>query len=110
MVASNIVARSQNIGNMRIGFTTFRYSPFYFFILLAFFANVFSASAQDTWPLQRCIEYARTNSLTLKQAEFVIARARLADKQNVLSRLPNVSANSNAGWQFGRTIDPRRRG
>jgi outer membrane protein len=74
-------------------------------ILVANF-NPVAIQAQDTWSLQRCIEFARTNSLTLKQAEYNIAFAKLTDKQNQLSRLPNASANTSAGWQFGRTIDP----
>lgn len=95
---------------MRIGLTTLRFQAFHFGILLVFFTNLPGIFAQETWSLQRCIEHARTNSLNLKQAEFGIARAKLADKQNVLSRLPNVTANSNAGWQFGRTIDPTTNG
>lgn len=63
-------------------------------------------SAQEIWSLQRCIEYARDNSISLKQAETGIQLAALTDKANHLSRLPSVSANSNIGYQFGRTIDP----
>lgn len=91
---------------MRFGKNSFRKLSFLAIIFLAnnFFAN--TLQAQDSWSLQRCIEYARTNSLTLKQSGYNIAFAKLADKQNKLARLPNASANSNAGWQFGRTIDP----
>lgn len=91
---------------MRIGNNTCRnLFPIVAIILVANF-NPVAIQAQDTWSLQRCIEYARTNSLTLKQAEYNIAFAKLTDKQNQLSRLPNASANTSAGWQFGRTIDP----
>ncbi|MBI1223954.1 MAG: hypothetical protein GC192_01840 [Bacteroidetes bacterium] len=73
------------------------------------FASLFPHNnllAQETWSLQRCIEYARTNSLSLKQAGYGIANAKLLDKQNRLSRMPSLSASSSAGYQFGRTIDP----
>jgi outer membrane protein len=56
--------------------------------------------------LQRCIEYARTNSIALKQAETNIQLVALNAKASQLSRLPSLSANSNIGYQFGRTIDP----
>ncbi len=62
--------------------------------------------AQETWSLQRCIEYARDNSLFLKQAQYGIDLAQLTDKQNRLARLPSVSGSASGGLQFGRTIDP----
>ncbi len=91
---------------MRTGTPNFCFPIFCFTIILAFLAQPSNLLAQETWSLRRCIEYARTNSLSLKQAEYSIEMAKLTDKQNVLSRLPNASANTNAGWQFGRTIDP----
>lgn len=91
---------------MRTGTPNFCFPIFCFTIILAFLAQPSKLLAQETWSLRRCIEYARTNSLSLKQAEYGIEMAKLTDKQNVLSRLPNASANTNAGWQFGRTIDP----
>ena len=78
-------------------------------ITLLFFCSVFclpSASAQNTWTLERCIEYARQNNLSVKQAEYTIQNNRLTQQQNQFSRLPNLSARTNAGLQFGRTIDP----
>ncbi|MCC6726990.1 MAG: TolC family protein [Saprospiraceae bacterium] len=74
--------------------------------LFAFLLFAQNVSAQEAWSLQRCIEYARTNSIALKQAENSIQLSALTDKANHLSRLPSVSANSNFGYQFGRTIDP----
>jgi outer membrane protein len=62
--------------------------------------------AQDTWSLERCIQYAQDNNITVKQAEANVRIAMLAERQAKASRLPNVSANANVGEQFGRTIDP----
>lgn len=75
-------------------------------ICLAFLGKPFQSTAQETWSLQRAIEYARTNSLTLKQAGYSVALASLIEKQNKLNRLPNANASTSAGYQFGRTIDP----
>ncbi len=66
----------------------------------------FCLRAQETWSLVKCIEHARNNSLTLKQAEYGVALAKLTDTQNRLSRFPSVNGSSSAGMQFGRTIDP----
>lgn len=87
---------------MRNRKTAFRFgTTFLLFSLLSF-----SASAQETWSLQKCIEYARDNSLTLKQAQYGIEMAKLTDRQNRLAKLPSVSGSASGGLQFGRTIDP----
>jgi len=77
--------------------------PFALFVAL-FLAS--AASAQDTWSLERCIQYAQDNNITVKQAQANVRTALLSEKQARASRLPNVNANSNVGEQFGRTIDP----
>ena len=64
------------------------------------------ASAQESWSLQRCIEYAKENSLNMKQAEYAIQGADLSRKQAQFNRLPNIDGTFNGGIQFGRTIDP----
>ncbi len=89
---------------MRIGKTTIHFRLL-FTLLFAGFTAV-TLLAQDTWSLQKCIEYARTNSLTLKQASYGIDLADLTAKQNRLSRLPSVNGSASGGMQFGRTIDP----
>lgn len=77
---------------------------------LALFAAAFlltaALSAQETWSLQRCIEYAKDNNITIKQAQASVRLAALSQEQAKASRLPNVSASANLGKQYGRTIDP----
>lgn len=65
-----------------------------------------AAPAQEIWSLQRCIQYAQQNNLSIKQSQYGIQNAKLTEKQNKFSRLPNVSANGSYGQTFGRTIDP----
>lgn len=64
-----------------------------------------SLSAQD-WTLERCVRYALDNNLMIKQAELGTRNAELTVQQNKYNRLPNLGANVNAGYQFGRSIDP----
>ncbi len=81
----------------------------HFFLTTSFFAALLlsaSMSAQETWSLERCIQYAQENNLTVQQAQANVRTALLAERQAKASRLPNVSASFNAGEQFGRTIDP----
>ena len=77
----------------------------FFFALLALVLTN-PAFAQDTWSLERCIEYAQDNNITVKQAQANVRTALLSERQAKASRLPNVSASGNVGEQFGRTIDP----
>jgi len=65
-----------------------------------------TAAAQDTWSLERCIRYAQENNITVQQAGANVKISALAQQQAKALRLPNVSATSNLGRQFGRTIDP----
>ncbi len=91
---------------MKFGITNYHSLPLVVVLFFTFLFHQNSLSAQDTWSLQRCIEYARTNSLSLRQAGYAIANAKLTNKQNQLSRMPSVNASSSAGYQFGRTVDP----
>lgn len=65
-----------------------------------------SADAQEIWSLEKCIQYAQQNSLSVKQAQNTIRNAELTTQQNQFNRLPSLNASSSAGYQFGRTIDP----
>jgi len=79
------------------------------YILMTLFSTfllVEGAQAQEVWTLERCVQYAFENNLTVKQAEANVKTALLTERQAKASRLPNVSASFNAGEQFGRTIDP----
>lgn len=60
----------------------------------------------SSWSLEKCIEYARQNNLSLRQAQYDIRSAELNIQENKYSRLPALSAGARAGYQFGRTIDP----
>ncbi len=76
-------------------------------LLLFLVTTVFlAADAQDVWSLEKCINYARNNSLAIKQAEIGIQNALLTEKSNRMNRYPNLNASVNGGTQFGRTIDP----
>ena len=66
----------------------------------------FGARAQEVWSLEKCIQYARDNNLTVRQAEASVRTAQLSESQAKAARLPNVSGSLSAGENFGRTIDP----
>ncbi|RPD45611.1 TolC family protein [Paracnuella aquatica] len=62
--------------------------------------------AQEKWDLQRCVDYAIANNISIKQSDV---QARIANLQLGLARAaqhPNVNLSSNAGYNFGRSINP----
>lgn len=63
-------------------------------------------SAQETWSLERCITQAQENSRQIKQSQIAVKNAKLILKQDEWSRYPSVSANSNLGFNFGRSVNP----
>ena len=62
--------------------------------------------AQYNWSLKRCIDHALQNNLTIKRAQNDVLRAEVRVNRSKNSRLPNLNASINGGYQFGRTINP----
>lgn len=65
-----------------------------------------SLIAQDEWSLEKCILHALDNSLNIKQTQLNVEQAELTKRGSQLSRLPSINANTNGGFNFGRTINP----
>ena len=61
---------------------------------------------QETWSLERCIEYAIEQSLTVERAEVNQQFAEVDLKQSKQARWPTVNARAAAGLNFGRVINP----
>lgn len=76
------------------------------FILIGLTLTSCSLLAQETWSLERCINQAQENSRQVKQSQIAVKNAELIKKQDTWSRYPSVSANSNLGFNFGRSVNP----
>ncbi len=74
-------------------------------ILFLFFSPLI-LRGQETWTLERCIQYAQQNSRTVKQSRVAVRDAELVKKQSVNDRHPSVSAGTNLGINLGRSINP----
>lgn len=66
--------------------------------------------AQTTWKLNRCISFAIENNTSLKQTEIQEKIASEDLDQSKRNLLPGVSASTQAGLNFGRSIDPNTNG
>jgi outer membrane protein len=75
------------------------------FLLIPLFIAI-SATAQDKWDLRRCVEYAVTNKISVKQADVQARLAKLTLDQSRLSQIPSLAAGISAGINSGRFQNP----
>jgi outer membrane protein len=62
--------------------------------------------AQEIWTLERCVVQAQEMNRTVKQSQVAVKNAKLTNKQDQYAVYPSVSANSNLGANFGRSVNP----
>lgn len=62
--------------------------------------------AQEGWTLNDCINYALKNNLQLQEAGMNAELAALSYSQSKWNMLPAIGAGSDAGKNFGRSVDP----
>jgi outer membrane protein len=73
----------------------------FFFLLATSFLK-----AQDNWDLQRCVMYAMANNISVKQADVQARITALQVKLSEAGRYPNLGFSTNAGYNFGRSVNP----
>ena len=64
------------------------------------------AQQGDKWDLQRAVDYAVQNNISVKQSDV---QARITALQTKLAKgatIPNLNFNTQAGYNFGRNVDP----
>lgn len=72
---------------------------------IAILTTAFSYS-QDKWDLQRCVEYALKNNISVQQADIQSRFSELTLKQNKSSQIPSLNFSGSAGYRFGRSENP----
>lgn len=77
--------------------------PLLCLLLLVFGSTVFS---QEKWDLQKCVDYAVANNISVKQADLQARFTALDVKRNELSRYPDLNFQTSAGYRFGRSENP----
>jgi outer membrane protein len=76
------------------------------FSLLAIFALCNCTIAQEKWDLQRIVDYARINNISVRQADVQASISSLAVKQTKRSQYPGVVFNGSTSYSSGRNQDP----
>jgi outer membrane protein len=74
--------------------------------LIALLAVTASVKAQEKWGLLRCIEYAMSNNISVKQVDLQSKIAELTLKQSKYGQYPGLNFSGNSGYNSGRTQDP----
>lgn len=64
-----------------------------------------TVAGQDKWDLQRCVEYAWANNITIKQSKVQADLAEVDLKQSQWGQYPGVDFSTSTGMQWGRSID-----
>lgn len=62
--------------------------------------------AQSVWSLQKCIEYALINNISIKQSEINNAINKGNVQTSMGNMLPSVNGSGNYNFNFGRNVDP----
>ncbi len=75
-------------------------------LALIFSMSLFSALAQDVWDLRRCVDYAISNNIQVRQNKVQEEISEVTAKQSSASRFPSANFQTGGGGQFGRSIDP----
>jgi outer membrane protein len=65
-----------------------------------------ATNAQELWDLEKCINYAWTNSLSLIQSQQSEQLEAINQKQAQHTRYPSLSGSAGLGLNFGRSLDP----
>ena len=63
-----------------------------------------SATADETWTLQRCVDYALENNLTVKNSHLQVDQSEIDVTSAKDAFLPTLSASASEGFNFGRGL------
>lgn len=77
-----------------------------FYSLILILAVSVPARGQEKWGLLKCVEYAMTNNISVKQTDLQARIAELQLKQSKLGQLPNFNFSGGPAFNNGRNQDP----
>jgi outer membrane protein len=75
-------------------------------LLLVLFFVTGSLFAQERWSLQRCVQYAMDNNVSIKQTDIKARLAEITYKESRLSQIPSANFSNNESYRFGKSQNP----
>src|SRR5687768_13936194 len=79
---------------------------FCLFTCTVFFGKTVWAQTVEKWNLQKCVEYALKNNISVKQTDLQTKFSALTLKQSKASQLPSFNFSSSARNSFGLSENP----
>lgn len=73
-------------------------------IAIGIIALSMSATAQEKWSLEKCIDYAVEHNINIKQQQVTIEQSEIELNTAKMDYLPSVSASGSQSWSFGRGL------
>ena len=70
------------------------------------FLIVLSAPAQEKWNLLKCVQYAKANNISVKQADLQTRFSDVTYNQSKSARYPSLNFQNSTGYRFGRSENP----
>src|SRR5215204_1379259 len=70
------------------------------------FLIVLSAPAQEKWNLLKCVQYAKANNISVKQADLQTRFSDVTYKQSKSAQYPSLNFQNSTGYRFGRSENP----
>ncbi len=61
--------------------------------------------AQEVWTLEKCVEYALSNNIQVKQQLLQVESQQALLLQDKLSLVPSLNGGASHGYNFGQTVD-----
>ena len=81
-----------------------------FLIVCLYTICVAAFGQENSWPLQKCIEFGMKNSIEIKISQLEVKKSQKLHNSVVNQLLPTVNFTGNQSYNFGSTIDPASNG
>ena len=70
------------------------------------FLIVLSAPAQEKWNLLKCVQYAKANNISVKQADLQTRFSDVTYNQSKSAQYPSLNFQNSTSYRFGRSENP----
>ncbi len=82
------------------------YNVYKIVVTIIFIIGTNISNAQNIWNLEKCITYAITNNIQVKQQELNVKFQKNTLVQSQLNRLPAINAGVSGTQSYGSSVDP----
>ncbi|MFA5972091.1 MAG: TolC family protein [Lentimicrobiaceae bacterium] len=76
-----------------------------YFLIISCLVLITSVKGQDVWTLEKCVEYALSNNIQIKQQMLQVKSGQATVLQDQLTLLPSLNGFAMHGYNWGKTVD-----